>query len=105
MAMGTQRRPTVTAMVTPLALTEALRTASATLRPPIPTHTAEAEDLPTPIGTATETQRLPTETIWDKASVRHQATPIRLAVRPPSNAATTVILPFGRGNDTQYDIK
>lgn len=77
----------------------------ATPRPPMVISTAEAEARPTPIKIVMETRRPSTETIWDRASARHQATPIRLVIPLPNNAAITRTPPFGRGNDTHYDMK
>ena len=69
----------------------------ATPRPPMVISTAEAEARPTPIVIIMATRRPHTETRWDRASVHHQAIPIRLATPLPSSVAITRTPPFGRG--------
>lgn len=69
----------------------------ATPRPPMVISMAEAEARPTPIVTATEIRQPPTETIWDRASARHQATLTHLAIPRLNSAATTATHPSGRG--------
>ena len=91
-------------MVTPQALTEALRIAMVIPQPPIQTPTVETGAHPIPIVIATATRQPPIGIRMDKVSVHHRATPIRLATPLPSSVATTATHSSGRGKLNQYSL-
>lgn len=104
-AMVTQLRLIVTAMTTLQERQKAIRIAMATPRQRIRIHTVGALVHQIVIGTATATLRPHTATFMGKASVRHRAILIHLAIPLPNSAATTPIRLSGRGNFNKHEIK
>ena len=96
-ATDSQLPPIGIPMVTPQALTEALRIAMVIPQPPIQTPTVETGAHPIPIVIATATRQPPIGIRMDKVSVHHRAIPIRLVTPLPSSVATTATHPSGRG--------